>query len=137
MANDFSLNFDELFEHIANDGKVDQESLRNCFFGDYMTSDDFDRADLKADGKLTYVENKDTLVIIERMEAYLKEYNSLSKSQMNLAMFLYAVEHTSRICRVLKQPGSHMLNVGVGGSGRQSLSRLAAYICSIEPSRSP
>ena len=133
VANDFSLNFDELFEHIANDGKVDQESLRNCFFGDYMTSDDFDRADLKADGKLTYVENKDTLVIIERMEAYLKEYNSLSKSQMNLAMFLYAVEHTSRICRVLKQPGSHMLNVGVGGSGRQSLSRLAAYICSIEP----
>ena len=133
VSNDFSLSFDELFEHIANNGKVDQESLRHCFFGDYMTSDDFDRADLKADGKLTYVENRDSLVIIERMEVYLKEYNSLSKSQMNLAMFLYAIEHTSRICRVLKQPGAHMLNVGVGGSGRQSLSRLAAYICCIEP----
>lgn len=70
---------------------------------------------------------------IERMEVYLKECNSLSKSQMNLAMFLYAIEHTSRICRVLKQPGAHMLNVGVGGSGRQSLSSLAAYICCIEP----
>ncbi|UPR05068.1 heavy chain of dynein [Chloropicon primus] len=132
VAKDFSVNLDELFEHIANDGKVDQESLRNCFFGDYMTSDDFDRADLKTEGKLTYVENQDSLAIIERMEMYLKEYNALSKSQMNLAMFLYAIEHTSRICRVLKQPGAHMLNVGVGGSGRQSLSRLAAYICAIE-----
>ena len=133
ISNDFSLNFDELFEHIANNGVVDQESLRHCFYGDYMTSDDHDRADLKADGKLQYVENQDSSVIIDRMEVYLNEYNSLSKTQMNLAMFLYAVEHTSRICRVLKQPGAHMLNVGVGGSGRQSLSRLAAYICSIEP----
>jgi hypothetical protein len=29
----------------------------------------------------------------------------MSKSPMNLAMFLYAAEHVSRICRVLKQPG--------------------------------
>jgi dynein heavy chain len=124
-ARHFKIEFDKLFEHLDEDqsGDVDAEELRKCFFGAYITEDG-------ADG--LYDEVTDIPQLIAKMEEYLVDFNGMSKRPMNLAMFLYAVEHVSRICRVLKQPGAHMLNVGVGGSGRQSLSRLAAFISGME-----
>jgi dynein heavy chain len=59
------------------------------------------------------------------MNYYLEEYNLLSQAPMSLVMFQYAVEHISRVSRVLQQDNGHMLLVGISGSGRQSCTKLA------------
>lgn len=63
-----------------------------------------------------------------KVEEYLEEYNSATKNPMRLVMFLDACDHVARIARVLRQPMGNALLLGVGGSGRQSLCRLATSI---------
>ena len=58
----------------------------------------------------------------------LNEYNE-SFANMDLVLFDDAVKHICRITRIITQASGHGLLVGVGGSGKQSLSKLSAFIC--------
>src|SRR5207245_2961821 len=78
--------------------------------------------------KKQYIEVRDFTALCSVVDAYLVDYNNVEKNQMNLVMFLSALDHVARISRILRQPYGNALLVGVGGSGRQSLTRLAAFI---------
>jgi dynein heavy chain len=63
------------------------------------------------------------------LEEKLEDYNNEPKLlAMDLVLFPDAVGHIARINRVIATPRGNIMLVGVGGSGRQSLARLAAYV---------
>uniref|UniRef100_A0A8C5C287 Dynein axonemal heavy chain 3 n=1 Tax=Gadus morhua TaxID=8049 RepID=A0A8C5C287_GADMO len=115
----FKQTIDKLLGHLSLNGKVADEDIRSLFFGDYGKPD--------ADPKI-YDELGDLPALQGAMELYLDEFNSCSKAPMALVMFRFAIEHVSRLCRVLKQDNGHALLVGIGGSGRHSATKLAAFI---------
>lgn len=70
--------------------------------------------------EVEYVEEATT-----RLKSYLEEYNEMNNNSLDLVLFRFAVEHVARIHRIITQPLGNALLIGVGGSGRQSLTRLA------------
>ena len=58
----------------------------------------------------------------------IESYNIASKEKLNLLLFNYVIQHTSRLSRIIYKPYGNGLLIGLGGNGRKSLARLASYI---------
>ncbi|XP_050446950.1 dynein beta chain, ciliary-like [Cataglyphis hispanica] len=82
-------------------------------------------------GEAKYAPIKTWTQLVKLLNEALFNYNELV-SAMNLVLFEDALCHVCRINRILEAPRGNALLVGVGGSGKQSLSRLASFVSSLE-----
>ncbi|XP_054832932.1 dynein axonemal heavy chain 1 [Eublepharis macularius] len=92
-------------------------------YGDFMMPG----ADMKL---YELIEDKEKLLHV--IEEYMEEYNQINTTKMKLVLFMDAMEHICRITRILRQALGNALLLGVGGSGRQSLTKLASHIADYE-----
>ncbi|XP_004753142.1 dynein axonemal heavy chain 10 isoform X1 [Mustela putorius furo] len=113
---------DLVTEHFNDDLEVVMRDP--ILFGDFRTA-------LQEGEMRIYEDIQDYEAAKALFQEILEEYNE-SNTKMNLVLFDDALEHLTRVHRIIRMDRGHALLVGVGGSGKQSLSRLAAFTAGCE-----
>ncbi|XP_078257485.1 dynein axonemal heavy chain 17-like [Rhinoraja longicauda] len=118
-------------QDIANFPKYQQLMSKSCF-GDMEESALFQIPNIfchfaSGIGEPKYLPVDEWPILNKLLVDALDNYNEINAA-MNLVLFEDAMAHVCRINRILEFPRGNALLVGVGGSGKQSLSRLSAFI---------
>ena len=98
------------------------DNIATIMFTDYI----------KGSNTIKYEEINDINELTRVTQEYLDEYNTFAKTSMNLVLFKDVIYHLTRLIRILRQPNGHALLIGIAGSGRHSICRLATFIANYE-----
>ncbi|XP_053669700.1 dynein axonemal heavy chain 10 [Anopheles nili] len=104
---------------------VAQYALRDpMLFGDYRNA-------VNPAEERFYEDLLDYEAIYFLFQEILMEYNE-QRAKMSLVLFEDCLEHLTRVHRTLRMHRGHVMLVGIGGSGKQSITRLASFAAGCE-----
>ncbi|KAH0569467.1 Dynein heavy chain [Spironucleus salmonicida] len=106
---------------------IDQSLLQSTDFGTLIFGDFIQNFSIK-----NYQKQDDLVQMKQKLNSVLVEYSDYTQQPSDLVLFTSAIQHLARIVRILRQPNSNLLLIGVGGVGRQSLTKIAAFILKLE-----
>ena len=118
-------------ENLGDDMEVVTKDVK--YFTDFMqdapepTGEEDDEGTPETPKIYEPVKNWDE--VIERLQNFLEQYNEMVRgNSMDLVFFPDAIKNLIKISRIIRNPGGNMILVGVGGSGKQSLTKLNTYL---------
>mmetsp|Transcript_44445 Transcript_44445/g.32531 ORF Transcript_44445/g.32531 Transcript_44445/m.32531 type:complete len:170 (-) Transcript_44445:605-1114(-) len=128
--------FHDMMDRVTKDkfrdvlGVDDDQLMTSQLFADFQREDEYNEyGELVTEAPFVYEACRDIEAIRKTANDKLTGYNEKFPSKkMNLVIFDDALKHLLRITRIINSPRGNCLLVGVGGSGKQSLTKLASFI---------
>jgi dynein heavy chain len=118
---------------VTKDEFVELEDLKEngeTFFVDFLRDDVYDEDGILVEEAPKIYELGGTMEVLRTRcgDEFLKGYNEANSSRrLDIILFDDAMRHLMRISRCIGMPKGSILLVGVGGSGKQSLTKLGAF----------
>ena len=128
IEENISKNFTENIEFIKSGDLIYGDFLNIRFEEEDEAIDEKDR--IKEVRFYENMESYQNLKLI--LERSLDAYKYAGNQPMELVFYTDAIDHLVRIQRIIRMEMGNCLLVGVGGSGKQSLARLATFLAKYE-----
>ncbi|XP_071080158.1 dynein axonemal heavy chain 6-like [Haliotis cracherodii] len=121
----FQILSDNMHDYFKVTWTAEKLMTESVLFGDFSDMDD-------GTIQRVYKPLTDRAKLTRVLEEQYMTLNSGNTKASKLVFFKDAVEHIVRAARVFRQPGGHLLLVGLDGTGKSTIIHLASHIANCE-----